>query len=65
MLQLASPRYTRQECLNCGAHTCGPKCGCCGNDHLDPIAGAPAIVPLADRQLFTRPAPLPFTRWAL
>jgi len=64
MLQLASPRYTRQECLNCGAHTCGPTCGCCGNNHLDPVPDAPAIIPMAETLLVTHPALLPFTRWA-
>jgi hypothetical protein len=64
MLELASPRYARQECKNCRAHTCGPVCGCCGSRHLDVLEGTPHIVPLADSGLFTHPAPLPFTRWA-
>lgn len=63
MLEPASPRYTRQECKNCRANTCGPVCGCCGSNHVS-LPDAPKIVPLAKSVPVTQPAAVPFTRWA-
>ena len=64
MLDLAGPSFARQECAHCRAHTCDSVCGCCGSNRLTPLRAAPAIIPLAESELVTHVAAVPFTRWA-